>query len=39
MVDDKVVEEGKIFALVGYIGILCLIPLLLKKDNKFAYHH
>jgi uncharacterized membrane protein len=36
---DNTIEDGKIFAVVGYIGILCLLPLLLKKDNKFALHH
>jgi len=33
------IEEGKIFAVIGYIGILCLLPLLLKKENKFALFH
>jgi len=37
--DDAVVSDGKVFAIVAYIGILCLLPLLLKKDNKFALHH
>lgn len=36
---DSVVEDGKIFAVIGYLSILCLVPLLLKKDNKFALHH
>jgi len=36
---DQVVNDGKIFAVIGYIGILCLLPLLLKKDNAFALHH
>lgn len=35
----KEIEEGKFFALVGYIFILCFVPLLLKKDNKFALFH
>ena len=35
----KEIQEGKFFAVVGYIGILCLIPLLLKKENKFALFH
>ena len=39
MAEDKVVEEGKIFAVIGYLGILCLAPLLLKKENKFALFH
>lgn len=36
---EKEIEEGKIFAVLGYIFILCLVPLLLKKDNKFALFH
>ena len=36
---DQVVQEGKVFAILGYIGILCLLPILLKKDNAFALHH
>jgi uncharacterized membrane protein len=24
---------------LGYLGILCLIPLLAKKDSKFAQFH
>ncbi|MBN1793822.1 MAG: hypothetical protein JW844_02530 [Candidatus Omnitrophica bacterium] len=36
---DSVIKEGKFFAIVGYIGVLCLIPLLLKKDNRFALFH
>lgn len=36
---DPEIEEGKFFAIVGYISILCLVPLLLKKDNKFATFH
>lgn len=38
-VEDKEIQEGKIFAILGYIGVLCLVPLLLKKDNKFALFH
>ena len=26
-------------AAIGYLGILCLIPLLAKKDSAFAQHH
>ncbi len=37
--DDKIIEEGKIFAVLGYLGLLCLIPLLAKKDNPFALFH
>lgn len=33
------VEENKLWAVLGYLGILCLIPLLLKKDSEFAKYH
>lgn len=36
---NNIVEEGKIYAVMGYISICCIIPLLLKKDNKFALFH
>ena len=39
MAEDKDIQEGKIFAVIGYLGILCLLPLLLKKENKFALFH
>ncbi len=35
----KEIQDGKCFALVGYIFILCVVPLLLKKENKFAVFH
>jgi uncharacterized membrane protein len=37
--EQQMIEEGKVFALLAYLGILCLVPLLAKKDNKFAYFH
>ena len=39
MAEDKEIQEGKVLALLSYLGILCLIPLLLKKDNKFVLFH
>ena len=36
---DKTIEEGKIWAFIGYWGILFLVPLLAKKENKFAFFH
>ncbi len=33
------VLEGKFFAAVGYLSILCFVPLFLKRDNKFAQFH
>lgn len=38
-VQEQQISEGKFFALVGYISVLCLVPLILKKDNKFALFH
>jgi len=37
--ETRDVEEGKFFALVGYISILCFVPLLLKKENQFSLFH
>lgn len=37
--EEQIIKDGKVFAIVAYIGILCLLPLLLKKENKFALHH
>lgn len=37
--EDKEIKEGKIFAVIAYWLILCILPLILKKDNKFAVHH
>ena len=39
MTEGKEVKEGKVLAILSYLGILCLIPLLLKKDNKFVLFH
>src|SRR3989338_1833742 len=36
---DPVIAEGKFFAAIGYISILCFVPLFLKRDNKFAQFH
>jgi uncharacterized membrane protein len=33
------VEEGKTLAAIGYLGILFLVPLLAKKENKFCQFH
>jgi uncharacterized membrane protein len=33
------IEEGKTLAAIGYLGILFLIPLLAKKENKFCQFH
>lgn len=35
----KDVQEGKFFAIISYICFLCIVTLVLKKDNKFALYH
>lgn len=37
--DNKDIEENKIFAVLSYLGILVIVPLLAKKDSKFAMFH
>ena len=37
--DQKDVDDNKLIAALSYIGILCLIPLLAKKDSKYAQEH
>jgi len=37
--DTNDVEENKVFAALSYLGILVLVPLLVKKDSKFAMEH
>ena len=36
---DKQVLDGKVFAILAYLSILCIIPLLFKKDNRFVLAH
>lgn len=36
---DPDIQDGKFFAAIGYLNILCFVPLLLKKKNKFAQFH
>lgn len=37
--DEKDVKDNTVIAALSYIGILCLIPLLAKKDSRFAQEH
>lgn len=39
IVDIDDVSDDRIIAAISYLGVLCLIPLLLKKDDKLAMHH
>jgi uncharacterized membrane protein len=36
---DRVIEEGRFFAVISYISFLCVVCLVLKPDNKFAQFH
>lgn len=38
-VDEQEIKEGKVFAVLGYLSIFCILPLILKKENKFALFH
>ncbi|MBF0489224.1 MAG: hypothetical protein HQL15_01220 [Candidatus Omnitrophica bacterium] len=31
--------DGKIYALLSYLSILCILPLILKKNNPFVLAH
>lgn len=37
--NDQDVEENKTVAALSYAWILCLVPLLGKRDSKFAQFH
>ena len=37
--EKKEIESGKVMSVLAYLGILCLIPFLLKKNNKFVRAH
>ncbi len=32
-------KESQIYAAVGYLGFLCFVPLIFKKDDEFTYYH
>ena len=36
---DPEIQDSKFFAAIGYLSVLCFVPLLLKKQNKFAQFH
>lgn len=37
--EDRQILDGKIFAVLSYLSIFCIIPLILKKDNVFVLEH
>ena len=32
-------QEEKLYSAIGYLGILCVVPLILKRKSAFAQHH
>lgn len=37
--DAKDVEDNKVYAILAYLGILVLVPILAAKDSRFAQYH
>lgn len=37
--DAQDIEQNKAVAAMSYVWILCLVPLLLKRDSAFASYH
>jgi uncharacterized membrane protein len=37
--EDQKIVEGKIFAILSYLSIFCIIPLVFKKENQFVLKH
>ncbi|MDP2653941.1 MAG: hypothetical protein Q8Q08_07920 [Candidatus Omnitrophota bacterium] len=37
--EDKDILEGKVIAILSYLPVLCIIPLVLKKENPFVLYH
>lgn len=37
--EEQSVTEGKIFAVLSYLSILCILPIIFKKDNQFVLSH
>lgn len=36
---DPDIQDAKFFAAMGYFSFLCFVPLVLKKESKFAQFH
>ena len=35
--EDQEIIDGKIFAIISYLSIFCIIPLVLRKDNTSGF--
>lgn len=31
--------DDRFIAAIGYLGVLCIVPLILKRDSAFSQHH
>jgi len=38
-VEAEDADKNKIFGILAYLGILCLVPILAAKDSPFAKYH
>lgn len=38
-IDPEDIKKNKIYAVLAYLGVLVLIPIILAKDSKFAKFH
>jgi uncharacterized membrane protein len=36
---NKEILEGKVIAVLSYLSILCILPLIFKRDNHFVLFH
>ena len=36
---ETLTQEEKIMSAIGYVWLLFLVPLLIKKNNEFCQHH
>ena len=36
---NQEIQQGKLYAVVAYMGFLCTLGLLFKKDNPYAQYH
>lgn len=38
-VEEKDIKDNKLWALLSYLGVLVVLPLIMKKDSKFTQFH
>jgi fumarate reductase subunit D len=36
---QQIIQQGKFYAALSYLTVLCILPLFFKKDNSFALQH